>query len=131
LAKRYLDEAGADTVAPWLRARGAAISRLAEVEVVSALCRRERQGDLGAASLGRLLAMFDDDLRALRVIEVVPEVVMRARALLRRHPLRASDGLHLASALALQAAWLEPVQFICYDRRLAAAARAEGFATAP
>lgn len=47
-----------------------------------------------------------------------------AGVFLDRHPLRAPDTLQLAACLAV--AQTEPVQFVCSDQRLLAAARAEG-----
>ncbi|MHB8869384.1 MAG: hypothetical protein ACYC6T_07695 [Thermoleophilia bacterium] len=50
-------------------------------------------------------------------------------AVLRRYPLRAADALHLAAALEVAATGREAhLVFVCYDRRLNEAARAEGLA---
>ncbi|MGH3182740.1 MAG: type II toxin-antitoxin system VapC family toxin [Streptosporangiaceae bacterium] len=129
LAKRYMEEPGAGAVSERLRFAGAAISRLAEIEVASAIGRRAHAGDLSGTVREQLLAELDDDLRALRVVEVGLDVVARARGLLRLHVLRAGDALQLASVLALQETLGTPLEFICFDQRLAAAARAEGLAT--
>ena len=128
MAKRYLEEGESAELLARVRFAGTAVSRLAEVEVVSALCRRCREGDLTLPERDRLLAALDDDLRALRVIEVTPEVVAAARKLLARRRLRAGDAVQLASALTLQKTLAAPVEFVCFDQRLAAAARDEGLA---
>jgi predicted nucleic acid-binding protein len=47
-----------------------------------------------------------------------------------RHPLRAADALQLASALFLRESAGQPVLFLCFDERLVAAAKEEGFAEA-
>jgi hypothetical protein len=62
----------------------------------------------------------------LRLVELSRGVVLRARALLLRHPLRSGDAIQLASALFLQEALGEPVRFAAYDQRLLTAAAAEG-----
>ena len=50
--------------------------------------------------------------------------------LLDRHPLRAADSLQLAAALFL-ASRIGTVEFVVYDERLAAAARAERLVVRP
>ena len=61
------------------------------------------------------------------VVELTPDVVTRAQALLRRHPLRPGDAIQLASCLQLQQELAdETVVFVAFDVRLVAAARAEG-----
>ena len=66
------------------------------------------------------------DFTALRVVELSTPVVLEARALLVRHPLRAGDAIQLASALLLRRELAEPVTFAVYDDRLKAAAKVEG-----
>jgi len=58
---------------------------------------------------------------------VEPSAAVRDSAcrLLRAHPLRAADALQLAAALRLSDELGEPVQIICFDDRLADAARSE------
>lgn len=60
------------------------------------------------------------------MVELDAEVARRAGQLLRRFPLRASDGIQLASALRLAAELRLPVTFAAFDDRLCAAAAAEG-----
>ena len=64
-------------------------------------------------------------------IEVSPDNQVRDRAcrLLRVHPLRAADALQLAAALTAVSEQSGGIEFVCNDRRLAEAARLEGFAT--
>jgi len=103
------------------------VAWIAPVEIASALVRlwRERQDD--AANL-------DGDLRELgkltaRWIEIPPHDSLRplAARLLRRHALRALDALQLASAWVAAEGRPESMNFVCFDARLAAAARSEGF----
>ena len=58
------------------------------------------------------------------------EVVVLARSVLERHPLRANDALQLASAMiantAVVDAKLSPLLFLSSDDRLNAAAASEG-----
>jgi hypothetical protein len=61
--------------------------------------------------------------------EVLPgdDVRSVARELLKRHPLRAGDSLQLAAALVWCGGKPESRKFLCGDRRLSEAAKAEGF----
>jgi predicted nucleic acid-binding protein len=111
-----------------LRANQAATSRLSEVEVASALVRRTREGAFSAQERDRALASLADDLAALIVVELTPEITAVARTLLLRHPLRAGDAVQLASCLYLRREMGEAVPFVAFDDRLVEAARHEGLA---
>jgi predicted nucleic acid-binding protein len=108
-----------------------ATSRLSEVEVVSAVIRRAREGAFGGRERDRALEALAIDLGAMHVVEILPEIATKARGLLLRHPLRAGDAIQLASCVFLQQELGEPVRFVVFDERLRAAARAEGLSLAP
>lgn len=126
LAKRYIRETGSQSVRRLLAAGSAATSRLSEVEVASAIARRAREGVLSAEQRARILTAISDDVRALAIVEFTAEVAAEARSLVEKHALRAGDSIQLASCLYLQRELRQPVPFVVYDERLAAAARAEG-----
>ena len=109
----------------------AAVSRLSEAEVSSALARRKRAGDLKPGGHVAALAALRADLGRFDVVELVPEVVARVHDLLARHVLGAGDALQLASALALRPGEETAAEFVCWDGRLRAAASAEGFVVLP
>lgn len=95
------------------------------VECTSALTRLLREGAIDRTGVATAFEF-------LRVIErewfqIEPSEGLREQAclLLRAHPLRASDALVLASALRLANDRGELPSMVCYDRRLADAARAE------
>lgn len=71
---------------------------------------------------------FQQEWPAFAIVEVDQGLVERAAALAIRHDLRSLDSLHLAAALALPIADLT---FATWDRRLHAAAGAEGFRVLP
>jgi len=125
LVKRYVRETGSNAVRRLLASGVAASSRLSEVEIASGIERRTREGSLTIRQRDRMLTALLQDLPALAVVELVPEVTAEARALLARHPLRASDAIQLASCLYLQRQLAEPVPFVAFDHRLLGAARAE------
>ena len=115
----------------WLAAGAAVTARLSAIEVACALARRCREGAFAPAERDRALAALEDDLAALRVVELSSPVVVEARALLLRHPLRAGDAIQLASALVLRRELGEPVTFVAYDDRLKVAAKSEGLNVVP
>ena len=126
LVKRYVREPESMRVRKLLRADAVAVSRLSEVEVVSAFARLARDHALTSAQRDRATAAFVRDLSAWVVVEVTTTVTTTARRLLLQHALRAGDALQLASALTLQSAIGEPLSsLVAYDLRLIDAARAE------
>lgn len=137
LVKRHLQEVGSawfQTLAAPHAGNTIVTTQVSEVEGISAIQRRMREGFLDARVAGQLGA----DFRAVcqseyRLVAVTPAVVARACTLLTQHPLRAYDALQLASALitndALQAAKLSSATFLSADQRLLQAASAEGLTT--
>ena len=98
-----------------------------DIECVSALARLERDSQLDADAMTRAL----DRLHTLRQswhevqpIEILKETAMR---MLRVHNLRAADALQLAAALLASGSRPAFLDFVCFDDRLVAAARREGF----
>lgn len=126
-----MKEEGSARVRRLLGAGPAATARLSAVEVASALARRCREGAFPASERDRALAALERDFSALQVVELSPAIVVVARALLVRHPLRAGDAIQLASALLLQRELEEPVTFAACDERLKETAAAEGLAVVP
>lgn len=126
LVKRYVREPGSARVRRLLRVGDVAVSRLSEVEVVSALARLVRDRGITLSQRDRAVAAFVTDLKAWHVVEVTPEVVAIARRLLMQHALRAADALQLAGALAVQSGiGVQLTAFVAFDRRVLDAARAE------
>jgi uncharacterized protein len=100
---------------------------VSEVECVSALVRREREGMLDASTLEialRQLRQF-----AQTWLEVEPSGLVRETAarILRVHALRAADALQLAAAFAAAERRPASLEMVTLDERLAGVARKEGF----
>jgi len=137
LVKRYIDEIGS----VWLRANidpvlrpFLVISQLLVVEVHSALNRRLREGTISQDDCTRTKHAFQGDCQnEYNLIPVSEAIVDLACDLLERHPLQASDAIHLATALTsnrlLSGHGLPAFTFLCADDRLIDAATAEGLAT--
>lgn len=99
------------------------------LEITSALWRRRHTGILTLADHERAEQKFA--LLSTRWIEIAqfPEAFEVALRLLARHSLRSLDALQLASALVVRRTRLLP--FVTIDKKLATAARTEGFALLP
>ena len=129
LVKLVVDEPGSDLAARlWDRCDAALSSRLAYVEVRSALAAARRNKDLSAAALTSALAGFDGFWGSVRAVELSEDVQHRAGRLAGDLALRGADAVHLACALAVG----DPELIMAvWDRRLAAAAQASGLAVSP
>jgi uncharacterized protein len=138
LVKRHLREAGTDwfaAVADPATGNTILTAQISQVEVISALQRRVRNGELDVSDAVRL----GDDFQALcvaeyRLIALTAPVIERACLLLAHHPLRAYDAVQLAAALiaqeALIAVGVAGMTFLSADHRLLNAAVAEGLLAA-
>jgi len=122
LAKRYVQEPGSERVEEILSsASSLGVSVICVSEVVSALCRRRREGKLLPQQyLAAKRALFED-IEDSSIIRVTDQVIARAVKLLERWPLRSSDSLHVACAAEWSAAL-----FVSADERQCAAARGYG-----
>jgi uncharacterized protein len=123
LCKAFVRETGPDRVIALLGSSGRVlVNRLGLAEVAAGLARAQREGRLPLEGLAVVLrALGEQVLDPLDIVDPTAEVCVRAVSLVARHPLKASDAVHLASALDGGADL-----FVCSDRRLLAAAEAEG-----
>ena len=101
---------------------------LTRTEIVSAVRRKERVGDLGLVDVRRALRRIDALSERWVELDAVIEVRDRADRLLAVHPLSAADALQLGAALILAGARVRGFSFVTCDSVLAKAAEAEGFA---
>jgi|SRR5579883_449554 len=122
LAKRYIaDEKSEDFDELLQDASSLAVSLICLPEIISALCRRQRERLLTPTQYKAAKAALEADLQDATVIAVVDEVLLRSIVLLESFPLRASDAIHISSALLWQADL-----FVSADERQCAAAKASG-----
>ncbi len=133
IVKQYLQEVGSAWVRTWAsRSSGNVVilSRLTAVEFVSALARRQRQGNLSTADFIALRGAFLSDMDQFYItVHLEESVLIRARGLVSLYSLRALDALQLASALEGIHILGEPLTFITADIDLLKAATAEGLLT--
>jgi predicted nucleic acid-binding protein len=126
LDKRYVRERGSTGVDRLLRGDEVAVSRLSEVEVVSAFARLSREGALTTIQRNNVVDALQSDLASWTVVEITAAITSSASHLLLRHALRSADAIQLACALLLHenAGGLDA--FVAHDVRLVDAARVEG-----
>ena len=126
LVKRFVEEKGSERVAAIvLRGGPVATAKIAYAEVFAAFARRHREGAISQGRYARVRRNFAREWGAYVRIDLHHDVLTRARDLIRRHPLRAYDAVHLATALDLQAALGESVVFVAADGSLLQAAEHE------
>jgi predicted nucleic acid-binding protein len=136
LVKRYMIEQGST----WVRditdpAKGNRlyIVRLAGPEIIAALFRKARGGQIGLREARRAASNFRSDwTQQYRIIEVTVSLVDRAMDLAERYALRGYDAVHLAAASELhqdrQTMQLPALTFVSADGEQLQAAQAEGLA---
>ncbi len=100
---------------------------LTRTEVLSALCRRRREGGLRREDLARAEGRLEKLAVRWDEVDGVLPVRDAAERLLRVHPIRAADALQLAAALVLVDHRPRRRPFLSLDDVLSAAAAAEGF----
>jgi uncharacterized protein len=137
LLKRYVTEIGTGWVKELLASSHAPVvftSHLTVVEATCAFVRRLREGALPPTIHVNVLAAFDYDIDyKYNILDVVAITIDTARRLAHKHPLRAYDSIHLATAWLsnqeLIQAGKPPLTFISADNRLIPIAQAEGLPT--
>jgi uncharacterized protein len=104
---------------------------LTEVEVVSALTRRAREGVLAEEDFRHAKARLSTLLESAYEVTAIGTVRRRAFRLLEVHPLRAADACQIGAALVACREMPERMVFMCLDDRLRSVASKEGFVVNP
>jgi uncharacterized protein len=97
-------------------------------ECASAFCHLRREGLVTEAQLTELLARLQAQAANWYILSSGTRLEHLTLRMLRIHPLRAMDALHLAAACLVRGDEIAPMGFFCDDTRLAEAAAKEGFA---
>lgn len=100
-------------------------------ECVSALARKRREGVVAPIGQARARVVLHRLSEAWTEILPADEVRARAEALLDEHPLRTADAYQLSAALEWRVGIAAGADFVCFDKRLRTAAKAEGFDVLP
>ncbi len=134
IVKRYVPETGF----AWVQGITAPtagnllyVARITGAEVVSAVTRRQKRGQITAADAAVTLPAFRHDFPlGYLTIEVTPLLVESAMDIVERHGLRGYDSVQLAAALELRnlclASGLPAPVLVAADAELNTAATVEG-----
>lgn len=107
-----------------------ALCAISEVELHSAVRRRQRAGDLANDLADQAVERFEFHLRSRFLRQAVSDQVLDSACdLIARHLLRAYDAVQLAGCLTLKILSHETPVFVCADRRLLDAAESEDLVT--
>ncbi|QHI98882.1 PIN domain-containing protein [Xylophilus rhododendri] len=125
LSKRYVAEAGRQRILDLFAATGAAfVAAHCQAEVASMLLRRRQQGSLSATEFDRAWTMAQQDVADMERVPLDAHVERFAFAAMEHAPLRATDALHIGSALSARVDL-----FVTCDQMQANAARQLGLRT--
>ena len=118
LIKRYVREPGTTRVVSLLRRHDLLSSAITPVEVMSALCRRKRNGELSEEDFAATLTRVQSERIRWELVEVGGMVLNRAEAIVQGTvPIRAMDAVHVASLMTFQAAAVIRIPFVTGDGR--------------
>jgi len=131
LVKGYVRESGSRWVRQILAGKGRPvfISPLSGAEVLAAIARKARAGEIDAEMRRECIGAFRMDFQhRFAHVAVSAGVVDEAMALVLAHPLRGADAVQLASALRLREATrrLKALTFVAADVALLRVARHTG-----
>jgi predicted nucleic acid-binding protein len=124
--KRYLEEIGTDVVKSIISTPGViASSKLTYPEMLSALMRKLRAGEIERRRVHGLIERFERDWYYILVLEFHNGLLQIIKTVLEKYPLKAADSIHLASALWLKHSANTDVTFVASDSNLLKAAQSE------
>ncbi len=102
--KRYVSEAGTDSVLEWCdRATEIGLSGIALPEIISAFCRLRREDKITDTQYRQLKSLLMADIEDAAICDLTPAVLGQAVLALETNVLRGMDAIHIGSAVALQA----------------------------
>ena len=102
--KRYISEAGTDTVLEWCdRATEIGLSGIALPEIISAFCRLQREARITDTQYRQLKSLLLADIEDAAICDLTPAVLAQAISSLETNVLRGMDAIHIGSAVVLKA----------------------------
>ncbi|MGH7927594.1 MAG: type II toxin-antitoxin system VapC family toxin [Candidatus Binatia bacterium] len=126
LIKRFVKEKGSALVQSLVQRKEAvATAKIAYAEIFEGLTRKLREGSVSKTQYALACRQFERDWHAYLRVGLEDDILLLARDLIQRRPLRGYDAVHLASALRLKIALGEEITFAAADARLLKAAEAE------
>lgn len=127
LVKRYYEERGSAWVHSLFQSENVLMaSKVAYVELLAAFARKRREKEITEANFTRAAESFQHEWKEIVVAEVTEAVFTDLLTLVKNHPLRGFDAIHLCTALWVRKRLKADVIFACADRNLLSAAETEG-----
>jgi uncharacterized protein len=133
LVKRYVSEVGTTfvtTITDPAAGHRTYVARITGVEVIAALARRSRAGDVSTDALAAALGQFRQEFATLyRIVEMTAALLADAMRLAETRAVRGYDAVQLAAALRVNAECVArglSSTLVSADGDLNAAAVAEG-----
>jgi len=121
-AKRFIEEEGSAKMEDICsRATELGLSVLCVPEIISALNRRRREGNLALAPYRQAKQRLLEDVRDAEIIQLTPGVIATSIEVLESTPLRGADAMHIACAIEWGAAL-----FVSSDKAQLTAAKKAG-----
>ncbi len=118
LVKRYVTERGSAQVGSLLRRHDLLSSAITPVEVLSAIWRRTRDGDVSEENFFATLSRVQSDRVRWELVEVGAPVLNRAEEIVQGTvTIRTLDAIHVASLITFQSAAGIRVPFVTGDGR--------------
>jgi len=126
LVKRYIEEKGSDKVHALLKEGSiVVVSRLAYPEILAAITRRHKAGEIDTRPFERVKKAFKADWASFAVVEIHKEIFQFVDEVIAKHALKGADSIHLSTALWLKKATKKDVVLVASDIELLKAAKAE------
>jgi uncharacterized protein len=126
LVKRFVQEKGSPVVQSLFQlGNTVATEKIAYAEIFAGLTRKLRERSLSQGQYSATCRRFESDWQAYVRVELQDDILLLARDLIQRHPLKGFDAVHLASALRLKVFLGEEIRFAAADRNLLRAAEIE------
>jgi uncharacterized protein len=118
LVKRYIRERGSAQVLSLMHGHDLLTSAITPVEVLSALGRRKRVGDLSEENFSTTLSRVSTERVRWELVEVSETVLSRAEEIVQGTvPMRTLDAIHIASLMMFQLAAAMRIPFVTADER--------------
>lgn len=118
LLKRYVRERGSARVLSLMHGHDLLTSAITPVEILSALARRKRIGDLSTDSFSATLSRVSTERVRWELVEVTETVLSRAEEIVQGTvPMRTLDAIHVASLMMFQVGAAVRIPFVTADAR--------------
>jgi predicted nucleic acid-binding protein len=126
LVKQYIEEIGSARVnALLLETKTIATSRLAYPEILSAITRRHKAGDIKITDFERIKKQFKANWQSFTIIEIHKEIIELIDSIIEKYALRGADSIHLSTAIWLRNNSGREILFVAADGELLQAAKKE------